>query len=306
MNPFQPEKEDIAICIVFFAFIFVGIFVGVQELAKDHLSFLLLMFSSFVFLGVGTFLLFLAMTVKGHWALSIIAIIFIVATLFVGNSIATVPRGGLRHSFDISPDNVEGILRDKQADPNVGKYLFDEVTESGAPGITYQIVHRVWYSVAYAKASYRLGKVYVHTQENVSLSGRLIIRLILQNHRSSDRYINIYFNHTGYTSSVEPSISDLWVSWGRWDNQYHAFPYDDNGYKLYLYVSVSFNGTDYGPELNAQIDIPKDPGISITDVQAASRFENGLALVLCGVFIGVLCYIPGISLKRKLFSTKLG
>ncbi len=89
------------LCIPIFA-----VFLYFQSVAVTNVNFVLLTFSSYIFLGLGTFLLLYAGAKKQtRWPrilVNVIVFIFIVATLLVANSIATVPRGGIRHDHRVS------------------------------------------------------------------------------------------------------------------------------------------------------------------------------------------------------------
>lgn len=107
-------RRTITYASILVAPILLYIFVQFQEMAKDDKLFLPLMFSSFIFLGLEAFFLLSSEIEEAHrgvrYILYAITTVSIIVILIVASSIATVPRGGTRHSYYIPVNNVEGTI----------------------------------------------------------------------------------------------------------------------------------------------------------------------------------------------------
>lgn len=62
--------------------------------------------------------------------------------------------------------------------------------------------------------------------------------------------------------------------------------------------------TPIEPDLDFIFDM-SDYRIAISDYVVDSKFQNGLSIILSGIFIGILCYIPGNLLSNLLFKKLL-
>jgi len=92
---------------VLFSLLMLVIFAYFQYLALDHPNFVLLTFTSFVFLAVGAALLirivFEPQSRRRRIFINIVAFIFIAVILIAANSLGTIPRGGPVYLYGHTP-----------------------------------------------------------------------------------------------------------------------------------------------------------------------------------------------------------
>lgn len=93
--------------------------------------------------------------------------------------------------------------------------------------------------------------------------------------------------------------------WGWGTSEPHPSRVRIEGYKIAFYVGLKLSGEDYGQSFNLTIQ-PHGYGYwEVSDYVVDSRAQNTAAILLCGVFAGVVCYIPAKLIKpqiSKLFS----
>jgi len=251
-------------------------------MAIDRRDFLVFMFSSFFFLAAGTFLTIITF-VESYRAGKLlclgVAIVFIVTTLFVANSLAQVPRGG----------------------GNGGGWAMLEsftLPDTRGAHVNSQIIYLADYPVSYVRASGGSpDSIIVRTQTPATLDATVYFWLRLGPYEWSGYALMepIEFRNE---SMVEIS-PHIFKSWG---TSHPANRTRLEGYYLELTTKIYFD-TPIEPDLNFTFDT-SDYGISIHDFVVDSNFQNGLSIILSGIFIGILCYIPG-NLLSNLWFRKL-
>jgi len=277
------------------SFILLLLFVWAHVASKDNPSFLTLMYSSFVFLGLATLLLVLADVEHASKRLrsifyTVVAIAMLI-TIGVALSIASVPPGGTRHYFYITPENVEISL----------EYGWTSSGKPGYHGGRSQTILDIGYPVGEVDVWYELHGVHVYT--NRSILSNLTVWFILEfwpNHygppyRSMEQSEKGTAIFNGTESYVNFRKDWFIIHWASTTPEKRVRL--DKGYRISIYVGVELKGPNYG---DLKATIPLYPGVDISDVQVSSQLQDGVAILLCGVFAGTLSYIPTKPIKPKL------
>lgn len=88
------------------------------------------------------------------------------------------------------------------------------------------------------------------------------------------------------------SFTHLSIFWGSYSSEHRIL--FDKGYKVALFLTIEIEASaDYG-DFQVYIPLSANLGhnyVTIRDVQVASRFQNGIAILLCGVFVGIYSLI---------------
>lgn len=291
------------IFMLFLAFVSLSVFVIFQQSAIVNPNFLFLMFSSLFFLGVGTFLLMITFVKSSGVEKSLclgIAIVFIVATLFVASSLAQVPRGGLIKNSLVTPENLTLTARRVQIPFSLEPLLIIVNYKGGSHS---QVLYSADYPVAgvsittYGEIEIRRNP-YLGTETldpiNVTLHFWWRLRPYQQSWYS--RWETVLFSKNQRWSMIQPYIA---LDWGSLDlaNRTRL-----DGYDLEFIIDFYAYSTQLGPYLNFTVDM-SDFRIGIRDFVVDSKFQNGLGITLSGIFIGINCYIPG-KLLSELLSRK--
>ncbi len=274
---------------LFIALLLLGFFVAFQGLAIDKPNFLNLMFWSFICLGAGTFLTittFAKSTEAEKYLCLGVVIVFIVATLFVANSLAQVPRGGAQESTDITLESFNLVANGS------GNRLSARYS---------QILHSADYPVAlvrirtlYLGETIRISRTQSRDPVNVTLYFSLSLKPYQRNVAPFKHILT--FNEGQRQAYLE---SPIWLEWGTTSpaNRTRFEEYD-----LELWTLIRVEGRNLEP-MNFRLDMPEFR-MQINEYVVDSKFQNGLSITLSGIFIGINCYIP-ISLVSKLWSRKL-
>jgi hypothetical protein len=283
-------------------------FVWLEEMAKGsalhywgglilNRFFVEIMFAAFILLAIGTFLLLFSRIEEAprklKYILYVITILSLISTLFVANSLATVPRGGKQSSFWVSPDTFAGTitrLRD-------GEYTGD----------AYQTIFTKNYttSLVVVDASGPSGDpgylhVSLHTTKPVNLSGTLHFFILL--YRATDEYRQGHPLGLMFSEEFIDLEDSHWVGkiaaptliWGS-DNEHERMRLE--GYKIGFGLWSRLKGADYGDVIHFTADITGS--FQIIDFRVDSSLQNGAAILLCGVFIGIYVKILGKPLIRR-------
>lgn len=261
---------------LFIALVSLAVFVTFQQMAMDRKGFLIFMFSSFFFLAAGTFLIIITFveSYRAEKALCLgVAIVFIVTTLFVANSLAQVPRGGGYSGAVATPKSFT---------------LHGDSGES-------QIIYSADYPVSSVRASVgSLDSIIIRTQTPVTLNATVYFWLNLRPYEWSGYALiePIAFKNESMVE-IYPHISKIWGT-SQPANRTRL-----ERYYLELKTRIRFD-TPIEPDLDFTFDT-SDYVISISGFMVDSKFQNGLSIILSGIFIGILCYIPGNLLFNLLF-----
>jgi len=269
--------------------IMLGIFAYFQYLSMDNKYFLLLTFSSYIFLVIGVALLFSATAEpqprRRRIFVNITVLIFIAGTLIAANSLATIPRGGIQHTYYVLPRSFSATLQ-RCGEP--GHYS----------GGNYQTLFIADYPVGYAAAFSSWGSyLEISFDKPVNLNGTLYAAFVFtSNPGSFTETISRPVSFVNETSAgIDIDTLDFW-GWGSSAPNNHRVRVE--GYRFELWVSLWVDGEDYGPKLNFTVQPYGE--VRVCDYVVDSQLQNTAAILLCGVFVGVLCYIPAKSIKPKL------
>jgi len=257
------------------------------------------MFFSFIFLGAGTFLTIITFAksseAEKYLCLGVV-IVFIVATLFVANSLAQVPRGGLVKSTWVTPENItltahrvktpyewEGI----PIKTNYQSESQRQVLHSSNYPVSSVSMESLWEAEIEIRRNPYLG---TETFDPVNVTLQLWWRLKPYQSWQS----RIWTESLRTLAVIDPYISLDWGS-SKPANRTRLDRYD-------LEFMINFFAyAESGPQyLNFTIDM-SDYRIGIDDYVVDSKFQNGLSITLSGIFIGINCCIPGKLLSELPF-----
>ena len=280
---------------VIFSPILLVLFMWTHATSKNSPFFLGLMYSSFVFLSLVTLLLLFSNVEHASKGLRRIfyAVVAtaIVVTVGVAFSIASLPPGGTSHYFYITPENIEIDL----------EYFW---TRSGKPGYRggwSQEILDINYPIGGAWVFYKLHGVHVYTDRNVYSNLTVWFSLGFWPNRRG--YRSIYeleegaAIHNGTESLVSFRDYTFKIFWG--SSEPGGRDRLDKGYTVYLNLDIELEGPNYG---DLKATIPLYPGVHVDDVQVSSQLQDGVAILLCGVFAGALFYIPAKQIKPRMVS----
>lgn len=273
--------------------ILLSFFVWIQMVSKNSPIFLCMMYSSFVFLALATSILLFSDVEHASKRLRrifyAVAVMAIVATVGVAFSIASLLPGGKRHSFYITPENVEINL----------EYGGTSSGKPGYHGSLSQKILDVNYPIGVAWVWYELYGVHVYTDKNVY--SNLTVWFSLEFWPNRHGYRSIYeleegaAIHNGTESSVSFRDYTFTIFWGSSDPAGRVRL--DKGYVVHLDIGIELEGPNYG---DLKVTIPLYSGVYIDDVQVSSQLQDCVAILLCGVFTGALFYIPAKPIKPKI------
>jgi len=275
------------ICVVLFAVL--------VEYAKNSKDFITLLEAAFVILSFGTLFFFWtsrrAVTKTRRIILNAIAVFSIIVIVLTAYSIAAIPRGGIKHSVDLVPNDMELIL-EKIGNTPLGVRYF---------GKGEQVLFEVDYPVAYVRIWYSIDG-YILTQKNYSLSGTMVDNLILYpngiNHTSSSPVLTYSLpsiSHNG-TSSFFHSHMDINYGSGELRRELRL----DNGYTVALMPFLELYGPDYGESINITVgDFVLDGwiGVFIDDMQVTSSLQDLLMIFVAGLLAGI--FVPYRFLEKR-------
>lgn len=254
------------------------------------------MFFSFIFLGAGTFLIIITFAKSSEaekFVCSGVAIVFVVATLFVANSLAQVPRGGFAKVISVTPENFTLTL----AIASDGTYEAWSHT---------QILH---------SADYHVGSIYVRSDDTAS------IKISTQNAVRLDATLIFNLWLLPYDQRAHTQLETISFGYGQWGESYifvHprqiAAEFEEvarhrpehrvrlEGYYVEFTTGmIVYNvDLDFPAVLDFTFDMSYFP-FYISDVVVDSKFQNGLSITLSGIFIGINCCIPGKLLSELPF-----
>jgi hypothetical protein len=251
--------------------------------------FVQIMFAAFIPLAIGAFLLLFSRIEdaprKLKYILYVITVFSLISTLFVAHSLATVPRGGKQNGFWVSPDTFAGNIT--------------RVRDGGYSGDAYQtvFVRNCTTSLVVVDASGPSGDpgylhVSLHTTKPVNLSGTLHFLIYL--YRATDEHrrdypLDLIFSDTPMNlegTSWVGKIAAPTLSWGS-DNEHERIRLE--GYRIAFFLWPRLKGADYGEVVPFTADVTGS--FYIIDFRVDSSLQNGMAILLCGVFIGIYVQI---------------
>ena len=218
-----------------------------------------------------------------------VAVIAMVVTVGVAFSIASLLPGGTRHWFYITPENAEINL----------EYGWTSSEKPGYHGSLSQKILDVNYPIGAAWVWYELYGVHVYTDKDVYSNLTVWFSLGFWPNRHGHRSIYELEEEAAIHNGTESSGSfrDYTFTIFRGSTDLAGRARLDKGYVVHLRIGIELEGPNYG---DLKVTIPLYPGVHIDDVQVSSQFQDSVAILLCGVFTGVLFYIPAKPVKPKI------
>lgn len=266
-------------------------FVWLQIASMNNPNFLLLMFSSFIFLSVATFLTLRTFSGSAEKRLCLaVAIVLIVSTLLVANSLAQFPRGGNWNYIPVTPKSF--VLSIENKGSGYAYYY----------GGYSQIIHSAGYPVTLVEARTHYDRVLtINVSNSVNLQGTIYLFLIFKPYNEMTYAFfqrPLTFNESSSFAYYEV---DLWLEWGSSRTTRTRF----EGYELEFTVRLDLQGSEAGPRyLNFTVDTTFLK-IYVDDFMVDSSFQNGLSITLSGIFTGINAYIPGKYLLTSFTKSRL-
>jgi len=250
-----------------------------------------IMFGAFIPLAIGTGLLLFSRIEEAprllKYGLYAITILCLTSTIFVAHSLATVPRGGHQNPTWISLDTFAGNITSH----DTGEYR----------GVAYQTVFTQNYTTTWVIVIPRLGTSYdlsrdvsLQTTKPVNMSGDLHFDVIL--YRATDEYrqdqpFNLVYNYVPIDlqgTRWDGKIAVPSLDWGSY-SEYERMRLE--GYKIVFQLWLELRGTDPGEEVEFTADVTDS--FRVSDFRVDSSLQNGVAILLCGVFVGTYILILG-------------
>jgi len=248
------------------------------------------MFSSYAFLGVGTALLFSAVgraVVRTRRIfVNVTAFVFVLTILVAAYSLATIPRGGVMHTYYASPN---GFSMNLQSHGVAGRY-----SGGNYPEETIMIAdYPVGWVLALASWDFSFS---FSTGKSVNLSGTLYSALLFESnpgifYQTASEPV-AFVNETSVSVDIRP---EFW-GWGGHDPNINRVRIE--GYRLKLWVSLWLEGGDYGPQLNFTVQPHGE--VNVNDYLVDSQLQNTATILLCGGFAAIICYIPARQIKPRI------
>jgi hypothetical protein len=270
------------------ALLFLVAFTWLQIASVNDPYFLLLMFSSFIFLGAGTYLTLKTFSKSSEKRLCLaVAVFFIVVTLLVATSLAQYPRGGVwKYGIPARPESFVLSIE------NMGGHYY---------GGHSQITYSAKYPVAFvaARTPWEESRIAISVSSPVNLQGKVYVFLIFRPYEMDAHSFfqePIAFNESSSLAHYEVDLDLEWGnSWLQWSNGSRT---RFEGYELEFLVRLDLRGPETAPSyLNFTVDTTFFR-ISIDDFMVDSSFQNGLCVTLSGIFVGINAYVPGAFLLQ--------
>lgn len=292
-----------------------GIFAYFQRLAINDQHFLLLTFSSYIFLAIGTALLFSASAEnqpqRRRIFVNIIILISIAVVLLGAFSLASVPRGGIFHNRRVP-------LTDFMITLKKGSWVEGERVCYGYSGSAYPqpIIFEADYPVGWVDAFPTWDcSIRVSFDEPVNMNGSIYTRLDFIAAPTPSEWLGFSHGTQIQPIAIVDGTSNTirirnFFSWGSvaessWTAMggAHMQRARVEGYRLELSVMLYFEEkADYGPKINCTVHPSYDGRFIVRDYVVDSQLQNTAAILLCGVFAGILCFIPAKTIKPKIDS----
>jgi len=282
-----------------FAIVSLAIFIWAQLASIQSKEFLELVFSSFFFLGFATIsalIIYKGSTLTRKTQGVAVSIILIIGTVFVANSLTLNPPGGGHASnlrtiedFDV---NVQG-----QNGTNQMRYYgrYSEVIhrpDYAASEIRLDTFGHDWFAITPLTPANVNGTLYISFALKPYESNfyPLFSKEIVFAENSTEQYFSVYVNpiwggNYGFLKEDLPRV--------RFE-----------GYDIEFTLQLILTGAQTEPP-TLNFSIRSELGARIQEDFVISKFQNNLAVALCGVFVGINVVVPAtyvfylVSKRRK-------
>lgn len=272
--------------------VFLALFWWLQMTSKYSGFFLWYFSLSFVFLALAVFLL-VSVRVEStsrraarlFYAVVLVAILLSVGVAY---SIATVPPGGTRRSFRVEPKTVQVDLT----------YGWTVSSKLGYRGGWSETVYEAEYPVGAVLLLYDVYGLRIVTNRSVVANVTVWFYMTFEPNRVYYRAFERSVTGTALQNGTEVNVgfSDHFsaVFWGHDAPEWRARL--DRGYSVSIGVGLEYECSDYG---SLKATIPFDQDVYGDDVQVSSQLQDGIGILLSGVFLGVLISMPAKQLKPR-------
>ena len=159
----------------------------------------------------------------------------------------------------------------------------------------YSADYAVGYVAAFADWGYG-GELEISTDETLNLNGTLYAALEFTASPGVFREMRIVPVSFLNSSTAWANFGLVFQAWGS-DFAYSGHRVRVEGYKIELWVSLSFDGKDYGNAINFTFRPVR--GIDVNDFVVDSQPQNTAAILLCGFFATIYGFVPARTLKPR-------
>ncbi len=272
--------------------VFLALFWWLQMTSKYSGFFLWYFSLSFVFLALAVFLL-VSVRVESasrraarlFYAVALVAVLLNVGVAY---SIATVPPGGTRRFFRVEAKTVHVDLT----------YGWTVSGKLGYRGGWSETVYEADYPVGAVFLFYNIYGLRIVTNRSVVANVTVSFYLTFEPNRVYYRAFERSVTGTALQNGTEVIVgfSDHLsaVYWGHDAPGLRARL--DRGYSVSIGVGLEYECSDYG---SLKATIPFDQDVFGDDVEVSSQLQDGIGILLSGVFLAVLLSIPARQLKPK-------
>ena len=261
-----------------------AVFVWLQFASIDtgtSKDFLLLVFSSFFFLGVATILTLMVWRgpTIGQKALAVaVSTMLIIGTIFVANSLTQNRRGCLNTSTYVTVDDFVLNMQ--------GYKSFDQVDYRRQYS---KIIHEPRYASSGIWLSTRTGmevsylEITLLTPANVN--GTCYIWFAVKPYERNTYALlreEVVFKENSTSQVLDVDVNPIWS--GGYRGKFEE-------YNIEFMLDLDLSGAETEPSV-LNFTVTSHIGVNILESIVLSTFQNNLCFALCGVFIGISIVVP--------------
>jgi hypothetical protein len=270
-----------------FAVLSFAVFVWLQFASIDtgtNKDFLLLVFSSFFFLGVATIMALIVWrgpTIGQKAPAVAVSTILIIGTIFVANSLTQNRRGSLNASTYVTVDDFVLNMQ--------GYKSFDQVDYRRQYS---KVIHEPSYAVSGIWLSTRMGtevsylEITLLTPANVN--GTCYIWFAVKPYERNTYALlreEVVFKPNSTSQVLDVDVNPMWSGGYRGK-------FED--YNIEFMLELDLSGAETEPSV-LNVAVTSHIGVNILESIVLSTFQNNLCFALCGLFIGINASVVGSS-----------
>jgi hypothetical protein len=270
-----------------------AVFVWMQFASTENRDFLLLVFSSFFFLGVATILalsIYRGSSITQKALAVAVSIILIIGTIFVTNSLTQNPRGGGYVQTDPTMEDFVLNMQGYKVDDHL-RYV----------GVYSKVIHKPSYATSYiilgtSGTHESFLRVTLLTPANVN--GTCYIFFALKPYETNAYALlqeEAVFTENSTSRDFGVNVNPIWGGGSQVRFE---------GYTIEFMLQLYLTGAETGPSvLNFTVTSQLD--LYVIEYIVSSTFQSNLNVALCGFFIGTNVLVPGtftcylLSRRRK-------
>ena len=274
------------------AVVSLAVFVWMQFASIQSRDFLLLVFSSFFFLGVATISalsIYRGSKITQKALGAAVSIILVIGTIFVTNSLTLNPRGGGDASTTFTMEDFDlNIQRHKVNDQ--WRYR----------GLYSKVIHKPDYATSEIRLDTSIGGHGSYLALNLltpaNVNGTYYIYFALKPYESN--YYPLLMEEAVFTENstyqtFEVNVNPMWG--GNFLSAETLPEVRFEGYEIEFTFQLYLTGAETEPSV-LNFTVRSQLAVYIDEEITISTFQNNLSIALCGVFIGTNVLVPGTSI----------